>query len=61
LWCATSWTEPEGAVAELGLGEIEPATGSGGPTLTATAGNGIRAEVDHEPWAGVTDLELPWP
>src|SRR5688500_269346 len=39
-------------IAQIGMAGIEPSSGSGAPTLTATAAHGIRAEENHEPWAG---------
>jgi hypothetical protein len=45
---------------ELILVATEPATGSG-VHLTATEGNGIVAVDGGEPWAGVSELGLPFP
>ena len=39
---------------------IGPAQGSG-TTLNVSAANGLVAQADGSPWAGVTNLELPYP
>ncbi|CAN5488679.1 hypothetical protein BH09PLA1_BH09PLA1_02290 [soil metagenome] len=42
------------------LNEIDSASGSG-VTLDASTDTGLVAADDGSPWAGVTDLELPFP
>jgi hypothetical protein len=48
------------AVVRIGLAEIGASMGPG-VTLTANAGAGIIAADGGAPWAGVTDVELPFP
>lgn len=45
---------------DLPLGIIEPVGGSG-VHLNVSEGNGIVAAADSEPWAGATNLSLPFP
>lgn len=45
---------------DLPLGPTEPASGSG-VHVNVTEGNGIVAAADSEPWAGATNLSLPFP
>jgi hypothetical protein len=48
------------AAVVIGLLELGP-TEEPGTLLTAGAGNGIVATDDGGPWAGVTDVALPFP
>ena len=45
----------------IGLEPIGPATGGSGVTLTASAASGIVAVDGGAAWAGVADVELPFP
>ena len=56
----SSWGMNDPQTVEFTLLATEPASGSG-VILNVTEGNGIVAVDDGEPWAGVSELPLPWP
>jgi hypothetical protein len=58
--CSGAPTLVDPQTVRLNLVDIGPSEGPG-VTLSATGANGIKALDDGTPWAGVTDLGLPFP